>query len=114
MSSPFLPHLLLFPLVREISLELIEALVPEALIVIHPSRDIAKRLAAKRDEDFAALFPALDQSRPLEQLQVLRHRVQSDVERLRDVEKSGGPMRELSDDRAPRRVRDCGQDVAQA
>src|SRR5260370_26652553 len=112
MSSSFLLHLLLF-LLLEITFELIEALVPEALIFIHPSRHLAKWFASKRNEDFSTLFPAFNQPGSLKQLQVFRHCIQSGVERLRDIQESGWPIRQLPNNRSPGRVRDCGQDIAQ-
>jgi hypothetical protein len=86
---------------------------PETLIFIHPIRHLAKRFTSKRNEDFSPLFLPFNQSGPLEQLQVFGHSVQSGVERLRDIEESGWPIRQLPNNRSPRRVRNCGQDIAQ-
>src|SRR6476469_147116 len=107
MSSSFLPRLLRV-LVLEVTLELIEPLVPEALIVIHPPRHLAEWFSSKRNKDFSTLFPAFNQPGALEQLQVFRHRVQGGVERLCDIEESGWPIRQLPDNRSPRRVRNGG------
>jgi len=43
-------------------LELIELAGPEPLVVVHPTGDLPQWLAAKRDEDFASLLPALDEA----------------------------------------------------
>ena len=73
LSSSSLLLLLLF--VLKMLLKLIETLIPEPLVLMHPSRDLTKGFASKRNEDFAPLFFALNESGSFEQLQVLRHRV---------------------------------------
>src|SRR5262249_32080878 len=105
--SSFLLHLLLF-LVLEITFELIEPLVPETLIFIHPSHHFAKWFTSKRNEDFSTLFPAFNQPCSLKQLQVFRHRVQGGVERLGDIKESGWTIGQLPNNRSPRWVRNCG------
>ena len=72
-SSSSLLLLLLF--VPEMLLELIETFVPEPLVLMHPSRNLTKRFTSKRDEDFAALLLAFNESGSFEQLEMLRHRV---------------------------------------
>ena len=67
--------LLLHFLVFKILLELIEAFVPEPLILMHPSRYFPKWFPSKRDVDLAALFPAFNESGSFEQLKMLSHRV---------------------------------------
>jgi len=88
-------------------LELIELAGPEPLVVVHPTGDLPQWLAAKRDEDFASLLPALDEASAFEQLEMLRHRIERRVERFRDIEESRRSLRrESSNDRPARRVSD--------
>ena len=61
--------------VPKILLKLIEALVPEPFVLMNPSGYLTERFASKRDEDFAALSPAFNESRSFKQLQMFRHRV---------------------------------------
>src|SRR5690348_1567702 len=107
--------LLLLPfLVLEVLLKLIEAFVPEPLVLMHPSRDLPKWFRSKRNEDFATLFPALNESSSLEKLQMFRHRVEGSVERLCDFKESSRPTGELADDRTPSRVGNGGQNGAES
>jgi hypothetical protein len=94
-------------------LELIETLIPKALVFVHPSGHFAERFASKGDEDFSSLLPAFDQAGSFQQLQMLRYRVQSDVERLRDIGEPGWPTHESPNDCAPRGMGNGGEDVAQ-
>ena len=80
---------------------------------MHPSRYLPKRFTSKRDEDFAPLLLAFNQPGSFEQLQVLGHRVQSRVERLRDIQESGRSVCELPDDRSPSRVGNGCQHIGQ-
>lgn len=66
-------------------LKLIETLVPESLVLMHPSRNLPKGFAPKRYVNFTSLPLAFNQARPFEQLQMFCHRVQGSVERLCDV-----------------------------
>lgn len=94
--------------------ELVELRVPESLIVVNPPCDFSQRLGPKRDQNFAASPLALDQSSSLEDLEVLRYRVQRRIERFGDIEKPGWPVRrELSNDGASRRMRDGRQHTVQ-
>jgi len=43
-------------------LELIEALVPEPLVLVHPSSNLPKWLPPKGNENFTPLLAALDES----------------------------------------------------
>ena len=94
-------------------LESIELLVPEPLVLMHPARYLAERFAAKRDEDFATLFLAFNQSRSFEQLEVLGHCVQGGVERPGDLQESRRSVCQPADDCAPGGVRNGGQDIRQ-
>ena len=94
-------------------LELVELLVPEPFIFVHPSRCQAKRLRAKRDENFPPSFFPFDQPGTLEQFEVLCNGVEGDIEQLGDIQETGRPVRQLSDDRATRRVRDGAENVRQ-
>src|SRR4051794_22244286 len=97
----------------EMTLEPIEALVPEALVRVHPNGHLAQGFAAKRDDDLPTLPSTLDEPGSLKQLQVFRHRVQSRVERLCDIRESGRSLRQLPNDRSPGRVRNGAEDVTQ-
>ena len=66
-------------------LKLIEALVPEPLVPMDPSRNLAKGFPSKRYVNFASLLFAFNKARPFEQFQMFGHRVQGSVERLCDV-----------------------------
>src|SRR5450432_1675150 len=94
-------------------LELVELLVPEPFIFVHPSRCQAKWFRAKRDENFPPSFFPFDQPGTLEQFEVLCNGVEGDIEQLGDIQETGRPVRQLSDDRATRRVRDGAENVRQ-
>ncbi len=87
----------IFLFVRKMFFEFVEALVPETLVFIGPVDHLTQRIPAQRNENFAALLPALNQTCPLQQLQVLRHRVQGGIIRQCQVRKSGGPVGQLTD-----------------
>ena len=106
---------LLSPLpATEVPIELIELGVPEPLVLVHPSRNLAQRLAPQRNQHFAPLLPALDEPSSLEEFEVLGDGVQRRIERPGNVEKARRPFRgELPDDRSARGVRYSCQDVGQ-
>jgi len=54
------------PLVLEILFKLVEALVPEPLVLMNPSGHLSKWFSSKRYEDFPAAFPAFDKPRSFE------------------------------------------------
>ncbi len=94
-------------------LKLIEAFVPETLVLVHPSRNLPKGFRSKRYVNFAPLPLALNQARPFQQLQVLRHRVQGSVEWLCNVRKSGRSTGQLPNNRSPSRMRNRCQHICQ-
>ncbi len=94
-------------------LKLIEAFVPESLVSAHPVGYLTKRLRREGNHDFAPAFLAPNKPRSLQKLQVLRHGVQSSVERPRDIQEPCGPVRELPNDRPPRGVRNCSKHIGE-
>lgn len=92
-------------------LKLIETFVPEPFVFVHPFGYFTERLASKRDVHFPPLFPAFDESRPLEQLEVFCHCIEGRVERLRDVEKARRSVCQLPDNRPSGGMRQGGQHV---
>ena len=56
-------------------LKLIETLVPEPLVLMHPSRNLTKWFPSEGDKDLTALLLAFNESGSFEHLEVLRHSV---------------------------------------
>ena len=92
-------------------LKLIEALVPEPLVLMHPSGHLPKRFCAKRNQYLTPLLLSLNEPRPLQQLEMLRYRIESQVVRFCDIQESCWPVCQLPDNRSPRRMRDGCQHV---
>ena len=93
--------------------KVIEAFVPEPLVFMYPSSYLSKRLSAKRDQNFAPLAVAFDEARTFEHLEMLCHSVERGLERLGNIQKSRGSIRQLRNDRSPRRVGDRREHVGQ-
>ena len=81
--------------------------------MMQPSRYLSKWFTSKRNKDFATALFALNQAGSFEQLQVFRHRVQSGVEGLCDIQETSRSVGQLPNDGAASRVRNGDEDVRQ-
>src|SRR5579871_3867965 len=88
--------LLLISFVLEMLLKPVEAFVPETLVLMNPLCDFSERLTAQGNVNFASPSLTLNESSPVEQLEMFCHCIQSRIERLGDVQKSGGPIGQLA------------------
>ncbi len=94
-------------------LKLVEAFVPEPIVLMHPARCLSQGLPSKRNDDFTPLFPSFNESGSLKQLEMFSHCIQSGVKRLGDVQESGRSVRQLPDYRPPGRVRKSVEHIGQ-
>src|SRR5579884_2323884 len=105
--------LLLVSFVLEMLLKPVEAFVPETLVLRNPCCDFSERFTAQGNIDFSSPSLTLNESSPVEQLEMFCHGIQSRIERLGDVQKPGGPIGQLADNGAPSRVGKSDQDIAE-
>ena len=105
------PLFLLRPFVFEMLLKLIEAFVPEWLVLMHPSRYHSQRFCSKRNHDLSTLSLPLDKSCSFENLEMLRHSVECRAVRLRNIQESRRSHCQLPNNRSPRRMRNGCQYV---
>jgi hypothetical protein len=108
------PSLLLVLLrIAKIQLKLIQTLVPEPLVLMHPSCYLPKRLPTKGDKDLSTVLFAFNESCTFEHFEMLRYRVQSRVVRPCNIQESSRSVCQLPNDRSPSRVGNGCKDVCQ-
>src|SRR5213594_3786262 len=98
----------------EVALQLVEALLPVAPVVLDPVGDVLERIRLEPAGPPLRLAAALDQARALEHLEVLGHRGQADVEGLGQFHDRGLARGEARHTRAPRLGRDRGHETGRA
>src|SRR2546422_7080420 len=98
----------------EVAVQLVEALLPVAPVILDPVGDVLERIRLEPARPPLRLAAALDQSRALEDLEVLGDRRKADVEGLGQLQDRGFARSEAREDRAPRGIGEGGEGGAEA
>src|SRR3989449_5724861 len=98
----------------EVAVQLVEALLPVAPVILDPVGDVLERIRLEPAGPPLRLAAALDQARALEHLEVLGHRGQADVGGLGQLQDRGFARGETRKDRAPRGIGEGGKGGAEA
>src|SRR5205823_1884543 len=91
----------------------VEAGIPELARALHPLRELVEGFRIQREEMIAPGNATADQAGALQQPDVLRHRVQRDVEGRRHLRHASLARGELAEDLAARLVREGDQGVVE-
>src|SRR6266568_3151899 len=97
----------------QVDIELVEALLPVAPVVLDPVGDALERIGLEPAGPPLRLAAALDQARALEHLQVLGDGGKADVEGLGEFHHRDFARGEAREDRAPRGVGEGGEGGAE-
>src|SRR5881628_1746433 len=98
----------------EVAVQLVEALLPVAPVILDPVGDVLERIRLEPAGPPLRLAAALDQARALEHLQVLGNGGQADVEGLGQFQYRAFARGEPRKDRAPRGIGEGGKGAAEA
>src|SRR5712692_3941577 len=107
-------HLSLALQLPEVAVQLVEALLPVAPVVLDPVGDVLERIRLKPAGPPLRLAAALDQPGALEHFQVLGHGGEAHVEGLGQFQDRGFARGEAREDRAPRGIGESGEGRAEA
>src|SRR6266550_1681094 len=88
----------------QVLVQTIEPLLPDDAIALDPFVDLFERARLERRRPPLRLLAARHESRTFEHLEVLAHRREAHLERLRDLGHRRATLRETREDRTPRRV----------
>src|SRR5262245_16256962 len=97
----------------QVGVEAFERLLPEAAVLARPDRDLFQRLRVESADAEAPVASLLNQPRPLEVGEVLRHRLLRHAEGPREVRDRRRSARQTLEDRTASRICDGGQCCAQ-
>src|SRR2546428_6775969 len=112
--SPPAMALLLHLQFLQVLVQTIEPLLPDDAIALDPFVDLFERARLERGRSPLRLLAARHESRAFEHLEVLAHRGEAHVERLRDLGHRRATFRETREDRTPRRVGEGTEREAEA
>src|SRR6266571_638665 len=98
----------------QVLVQTIEPLLPDHAIALDPFVDLFERARLERRRPPLRLLAARHKSRAFEHLEVLAHRGEAHVERLRDLGHRRDTLRETREDRTPRRVGEGTEREAEA
>src|SRR5262245_37288027 len=85
----------------QVLVEAVKALLPEAAVALQPVHPVLPRRRFQPARPPLRLAAALDQPRPLQHLEMLRHRGAADLERLGELADRRLPQRQPREDGAP-------------
>src|SRR5881396_17312 len=98
----------------QVLVETIEPLLPDDAIALDPFVDLFEWARLERRRAPLRLLAARHESRAFEHLEVLAHRGEAHLERLRDLGHRRATLRETREDRTPRRVGEGTEREAEA
>src|SRR5258705_1141568 len=98
----------------EVAVELVEALLPVAPVVLDPVGDVLERIGLEPAGPPLRLAAALDEARAFQHFQVFRDCRQAYLERLGQVQDRGFAGGETTEDRAPPGIGEGGEGGAEA